>query len=87
MLARRPTTGRKAQSAPPAFGAYSISSFCQAHALSEAMYFKLRSQGLAPAEMAVSRRRLISTEAAARWRRQREVARKCSKQEESTEIA
>jgi hypothetical protein len=35
------------------------------------MYFKLRGQGLGPEEMHVGRRRLISFEAAERWRRER----------------
>jgi hypothetical protein len=54
--------------------AYSIDQFAQAHGLSVAMYFKLRGQGLGPEEMHVGRRRLISLEAAARWRAERTAA-------------
>jgi hypothetical protein len=54
--------------------AYSIDEFARAHDLSVAMYFKLRNLGLGPDEMRVGRRRLISFEAAERWRRQRENA-------------
>jgi hypothetical protein len=54
--------------------AYSIDEFCRAHRISTSMFFKLKSQGLGPAEMAVGTRRLISVEAAAAWRRARETA-------------
>ncbi len=54
--------------------AFSIDEFAEAHGLSVAMYFKLRNLGLGPDEMRVGRRRLISFEAAERWRRQREAA-------------
>jgi hypothetical protein len=57
---------------PPA-AAYSIREFCAAHRLSESMYFKLRNQGLGPGEMSVGSRRIISVEAAERWRRAREA--------------
>jgi hypothetical protein len=56
---------------PPMRAAYSIDEFAAAHGLSVAMYFKLRSLGLGPDEMRVGRRRLISFEAAERWRRER----------------
>jgi hypothetical protein len=52
--------------------AYSIGEFCASHRLSESMYFKLRNQGLGPDEMSVGSRRIISFEAAERWRRARE---------------
>jgi hypothetical protein len=38
------------------------------------MYFKLRKAGEAPVTMMVGSRRLISVEAAAKWRREREEA-------------
>jgi len=60
------------QRGPPA--AFSIADFCAAHAISEAMYFKIKAAGQGPAEMIVGRRRLISAEAAAAWRRAREAA-------------
>jgi hypothetical protein len=73
-----PTPRRECESStrderPPA-AAYSIREFCAAHRLSESMYFKLRNQGLGPDEMSVGSRRIISFEAAERWRREREAA-------------
>jgi len=59
---------------PVPAAAYSIREFCAAHRLSESMYFKLRNQGLGPDEMSVGSRRIISFEAAERWRRAREQA-------------
>jgi hypothetical protein len=56
---------------PP--GAYSIKAFCIAHNISEAFYFKLKKEGRGPREMAVGRRTLISIEAAADWRHEREA--------------
>ena len=53
---------------------YSIRTFCIAHSISEDMFFKLQRQGLAPRTMRVGARTLISVEAAAEWRREREVA-------------
>jgi hypothetical protein len=58
---------------PVPAAAYSIREFCAAHRLSESMYFKLRNQGLGPDEMSVGSRRIISFEAAERWRRAREA--------------
>jgi hypothetical protein len=55
-------------------GAYTIEEFARAHGFSPAMFFKLQRQGLAPATMVVGTRRLISVEAAARWRAEREAA-------------
>jgi hypothetical protein len=54
--------------------AYSIAEFCAANNISEGAYRKLRELGLAPREMRVLRRVLITTEAAARWRAEREAA-------------
>jgi hypothetical protein len=53
--------------------AYSIRDFCERHDISEAFYFKLKSQGLAPQEMHLGSRVLISRESAARWRQEREA--------------
>lgn len=53
--------------------AYSIDEFCRAHGISRAFYYKLKSVGKAPVEMAVGTRRLISDESGAAWRRQREA--------------
>jgi hypothetical protein len=48
---------------------YSVGEFCSAHAISRAMFYKLRALGKAPREMSVGSRTLISYEAAADWRR------------------
>jgi hypothetical protein len=55
---------------PPVF---TVAEFCQQHHISIALFYKLRKAGLGPREMVVGRRRLISTEAAAEWRRAREA--------------
>jgi hypothetical protein len=51
---------------------YTIPGFCRAHDISVSMFHKLRTLGLAPEMMCVGARRLISVEAAARWRADRE---------------
>ncbi len=88
-MPRPEITGRKTSSAPVELGAYTIETFCEAHGISTAMYFKLKAQGLGPDEMEVGRRRPISIEAAARWRAQREEAARESDQAktEDKEIA
>ena len=48
--------------------AFSIAEFCTAHGISEAFYFELQKTGKGPKVMRVGTRRLISIEAAARWR-------------------
>jgi hypothetical protein len=53
--------------------ALSIRQFCTAIGISEAKYFELKSRGRGPVEMHVSRRVLITPEAAADWRRQCET--------------
>jgi len=55
-------------------GAYTISSFCVAHDLSESFYHKLKVLGLGPREMRIERRVLISHESASAWRKAREKA-------------
>jgi hypothetical protein len=56
----------------PAIAAYSVQSFCRAHSISRALFYKLAAQGRGPQVFHVGRRVLISTEAAAEWRRQME---------------
>lgn len=48
---------------------YSVDEFCSSHAISRAMFYKLRADGKGPRTMAVGSRTLISYEAAADWRR------------------
>lgn len=52
--------------------ASSISQFCADHGISRSMFYALRKAGKAPRLLAVGKRRLVSTEAAAEWRKQRE---------------
>jgi len=54
--------------------ALSISGFCRAHGISESFYFKLKKQRKNPREMKLGARTLITLEAAAEWRRERENA-------------
>lgn len=59
---------------PVSRGAYTVAEFCEAHRISQSMYFKLRNAGLGPREMRAGRRVTISLEAATDWRRAREQA-------------
>jgi hypothetical protein len=54
--------------------AYTIDEFCETHRISRAFYYKLRGERRAPREMRAGARVLISVEAAADWRRDREAA-------------
>jgi hypothetical protein len=54
--------------------AYSIRQFCEAHSISVDTYFRTKRAGLGPVTMKVGARTLISSEAAAAWRRDRELA-------------
>jgi hypothetical protein len=58
--------------------AYSIALFCARHGISERFYFKLKAKGRGPAEMQLGNRVLISREAAARWRAEREAESACN---------
>jgi hypothetical protein len=84
-MARGEVTGRKSQmrastsaKVPPIRGPptalFSVASFCEAHGISQAFYFKLKNQGLGPDEMRLGSRVFITHEAAARWRTVREAA-------------
>jgi predicted DNA-binding transcriptional regulator AlpA len=53
--------------------AFSIHDFCELHSISRAYFYKLVKLGLAPRVMNVGGRKLISVEAAAAWRREREA--------------
>lgn len=64
--------GGKRQSPPIERMAYSIPEFCTANGISRAHYFNEKKAGRGPREMHVGARVLISKEAAADWRRQRE---------------
>jgi hypothetical protein len=53
---------------------FTVNEFCSRHKISVAFYYKLRQQGLGPTEMRLGSKVLISKEAAAKWRRDREAA-------------
>ena len=55
-------------------GARSVSQFCEDHNISRAHFYNLFREGQAPKTFKVGRRRLISDEAAAEWRKQQEMA-------------
>jgi hypothetical protein len=54
--------------------AFTVAEFCLAHKISQAFYYELKRAGLGPREMVLGRRRIISGEAAADWRRARAAA-------------
>jgi hypothetical protein len=52
---------------------YTIREFCEAHRIAPATYFILQREGTGPRVYRVGRKVLISLEAAADWRAQREA--------------
>jgi hypothetical protein len=73
-MARAEITGRKPITAADLADAYSIGEFCARHRISPQLFYKLKPQGLMPVTFNVGTRVLISREAAAAWRRERESA-------------
>lgn len=53
--------------------AFTIDEFCHAHRISRAHFYNLQKGGTAPRTMRLGARVLISSEAAADWRREREA--------------
>lgn len=49
-----------------------IDEFCEDHCITRAHYYALKKQGKGPREMALGRRKLITQEAAAEWRKRME---------------
>jgi len=72
-MVRPEVTGRKVNAADHV-DAYSVRDFCARHGISPQLYYKLKPQGLMPVTFRVGNRVLISREAAAAWRREREKA-------------
>jgi len=68
-----PKYKRKPKIADPNALAMSIYAFCVLHNISEDQFYKMQREGWGPDTMAVGSRTLISHEAAARWRVQREA--------------
>jgi hypothetical protein len=73
-MVRGEVTARKPSDAAGDADAYSIDEFCARHRISPQLFYKLKPQGLMPATFKVGTRVLISREAAAAWRRERENA-------------
>ena len=73
-MARPEVTGRKTThlNAVDDADAYSVDEFCARHRISPQLFYKFRKQ--MPATFNVGTRVLISKEAAAAWRREREHA-------------
>lgn len=65
---------RQAQAPPDNPDAYTIGEFCRRHMISRPTYNRWRSQGLGPREIKFAQKVLITKEAAADWRREREAA-------------
>jgi hypothetical protein len=61
--------------------AYSIAEFCRRHSIPLRMFSKLLDRGQAPATFFVGSFVLVSKEAAARWRAEREAATAAEKDE------
>ena len=71
--AKLPVASRSVNAADHA-DAYSVDEFCARHRISPQLFYKLKPQGLMPVTFNVGTRVLISREAAAAWRRERENA-------------
>lgn len=52
---------------------FSIQQFCEDHGISRALYYKMLRDGKAPIAMHLGKRRIISAESAAAWRKQMEA--------------
>ena len=72
---------------PVAPMAYSIRQFCQAHSISADTFFRLQRAGLGPVTMKVNARTLVSTEAAAAWRRERELVAQEARHQRETQAS
>jgi hypothetical protein len=75
-LSDDPKYKRKPPNVDPNALALSIHAFCALHGISEDLFFKMKREGWGPAVMQVGSRTLISHEAAAAWRAEREAAAK-----------
>lgn len=71
---QRKPQGGASEIAAVALAAFTIPEFCAAHRISRALFYILARDGRAPAIIKAGRRTLISSESAARWRRDMEAA-------------
>jgi len=62
--------------------AFTIENFCKRHSMCRATFYNLKKRGEGPRLMRVGSRSLISVEAAAEWRREREAAAKWRRERE-----
>jgi hypothetical protein len=76
-MARPEVTGRKSGPTESSgdCDAYSIGEFCRRHNISHGTYYNLKNRGLGPREARAMSRVIITKEAAADWRRERESGR------------
>jgi hypothetical protein len=73
MAARPEVTGRKLSAVvADEADAFSVAEFCRRHRISPQLFYKFKNQ--MPVTFRVGTRVLVSKEAAARWRREREAA-------------
>ena len=62
-------------SPPPAgqpLSAFTIGGFCTSHGIGKSLFYELKRNGKAPRTIKVGRKRIITVEAAADWRRKME---------------
>jgi hypothetical protein len=69
-MARPEATGKKPVAAADDVDAFSVAEFCRRHRISPQLFYKFRTQ--MPVTFRIGTRVLISREAAAAWRRERE---------------
>jgi predicted DNA-binding transcriptional regulator AlpA len=85
--AKAPRYRRRPVTADPNSLALSIREFCRLHAISEDQFYKMKREGWGPRTMQVGSRTLISHEASAEWRRDREAAAKEATEKKAAEAA
>jgi hypothetical protein len=71
-MARPEVTGRKQSAAADEVDAFSVGEFCRRHGISPQLFYKFKGQ--MPVTFRIGTRVLISREAAAAWRSEREAA-------------
>jgi hypothetical protein len=71
---RRATATQRMPRPPPVDAdAYTVDQFCQRHGLSHSFFYKLKAKGVGPRTIKLNSKILITKEAAADWRREREA--------------
>jgi hypothetical protein len=67
--------------------AHTIPSFCESNAISESKYFSLKRQGKGPREIELGGRTIITPEAEAYWRAEREAETQARRAASSRQLA